>query len=145
MSKKKQQTTSSPDALPILPLPNLQTNSVQIIFTYNPSYLPQDSPENKNTVRPLLEQALINNPFEQTKTSEKTHVVGLHSFQDLQSVEYRRWEQIESETYERVNQIQATNPNNPNFRHFTPCLTNTTNNALKPRSIVNGRSHPKFS
>ena len=52
-------------------------------------------------------------------------------------MESAKWEQIELETYERVNEIQAT----PNFRHFTPCLTNTTDNALKPRSIVNGMSH----
>ena len=89
-------------------------------------------------MKPLREQVLVNNPFEQAKTSEEVHVVGLHSFEDLQqSVESTKWEQIELETYERVNQIQAT----PNFRHFTPCLTNTTNNALKPQSIVNGMSH----
>jgi hypothetical protein len=93
--------------------------------------------EDSATARPLLEQALAGNPFEKTNPLENIHIVGLHSFHGLQSVESRRWEQMELETYERVNQVQAA----PNFRHFTPCLTNTTNNALKPRSIVNGMSH----
>lgn len=109
-------------------------NSALVILAYDPSHSNPDAPENTDASRPLLQQALANNPFEQAKTAEKTHVVGIHSFEDLHNVESSRWEQIEMEIYERVHQTQAS----PSFRHFTPCLTNTTNNALKPRSIVNG-------
>ncbi|XP_028410002.1 trafficking protein particle complex subunit 8-like [Dendronephthya gigantea] len=133
LNAQKQETTSSVKQLPILPLPKLTTNSARIIFTYNPSASPADSSENTNTARPLLEQALVGNPFEPVKNSDKIHVVGLHSFQDILNLDATKWEQIELETYERVSRIQAP----PNFRHFTPCLTNATNNVSQPRSIVN--------
>lgn len=114
--------------MPILPLPTLHQNSIRILFAYKPS--PTPPPQHVGTVRPLLEQAHVDN------NAEKHREIGLHSFQDIENVDFACWEKIELETFERVNQRQATS----SFRHFTPCLTNTTKNALKPRAVMNGKA-----